>query len=244
MITVTDIWRYPLKGIGRETVDAVDLIAEHTMTGDRIWAVAQEGTDMSPVWRSCRNFARGAKAPHLQAISSRTMGDGAIVLTHPTGGEISVSLPQDGPRVIEWLCQFWPKNRPALTNVTQAHARGMTDSDYPSVSIMNHASLRALSQKSGYSVEAERFRGNIWIDGAAPWEEHDLIGKTITLGGTSIEIIESIQRCLATHANPKSGQRDIDMLEILNRDWGHQNFGVNGIVKSNGKVAIGDVLAT
>ena len=40
MATVAALYRHPIKAIGREEVDEVDLIAGQTMPGDRLWAVA------------------------------------------------------------------------------------------------------------------------------------------------------------------------------------------------------------
>ena len=242
MIAVTDIWRYPIKGIGRERIDATDVTPDNTLPQDRLWAVAHEAAQLEPGWNPCRNFARGASAPLLQAITARTEADDRIALAHPDRPDITLSLPTDAADLLAWLAPLWPDTRPPLTGLHAADTRALTDSPEPSISIMNQASLRAFNQKSGFNIGPERFRGNIWIDGAAPWEEHDWIDRTITIGTARLRVDHPINRCMATHANTITGQRDADVLGHLNKDWGHQFFGVNVVVETAGHIATGDEL--
>ena len=242
MIAVTDLWRYPIKAIGRERLESIQLVPGKTLPGDRLWAVAHEAARLEPGWNPCRNFARAASGPALQAITTQTGPDGAMTLTHPDLPPLTLTLPADSDALLAWLTPLWPADRPPLSQVVPSGTRGMTDSDNPTVSIMNLASLRALSQKSGLNLQPERFRGNVWIDGAAPWEEHDWTGKTITLGTATLHVDHPITRCMATHANPATGRRDADVLRALNSDWDHQFFGVNAVVETAGSVAIGDTL--
>jgi uncharacterized protein YcbX len=121
--------------------------------------------------------------------------------------------------------------------------RGFTDTDYPSISLCNSASNAALAEKAGQDLSPLRWRGNIWFDGAAAWEEFDWIGRELTLGAARLAVREPIRRCLATTANPETGQRDVDTLALLNGHWGHQNFGIYAEVIEGGQVALGDRLA-
>ena len=43
------------------------------------------------------------------------------------------------------------------------------------VSLINRASIRALEEAMGVSVDPIRFRANLYFDGAAAWSEHDWI---------------------------------------------------------------------
>ena len=75
-----------------------------------------------------------------------------------------------------------------------------------------------------------------------PWAERGWIGQRIKLGGAVFEVREEIVRCLATTANPKTGERDADTLGALNATFGHQNFGVYAVVTQSGDIALGDRL--
>ena len=77
------------------------------------------------------------------------------------------------------------------------------------------------------------------MDGLAPWEEFDWIGKTVRVGGTVLKVHERIERCLHTAANPKTGARDADTLGALRDGWDHQDFGVYAEVIEGGEIALG-----
>ncbi|MGR3342290.1 MAG: MOSC domain-containing protein, partial [Paracoccaceae bacterium] len=78
------------------------------------------------------------------------------------------------------------------------------------------------------------------IDGLAPWQEFEWIGKRLRIGSVVLMVRERIVRCLATAANPDTGYRDADTLGALKHGWGHTDFGVYAEVLSSGEVAIGD----
>lgn len=239
--TVEQLYRHPIKGIGAERLSAIDLTEGRPFPLDRAWAVLEEGADTSDGWRSCRNFLRGAKGPSLMAITARTDGK-TIHLSHPERPDHAVD-PTDSnaaPALFDWLVPIYPENRRPPVSIVTSPLEGMADAPFASISILNLASLRALSQKAGRDMDPRRFRGNIWLDGLAPWEEQDLIGKTLSIGGAEIEIVEPIGRCRATEANPETGRRDVPTLQVLEEGWGHTEFGINGMVRKSGTVAVGD----
>ena len=98
--------------------------------------------------------------------------------------------------------------------------RGMTDSDFPSVSILNRASLAALGERLGKPLAMERFRGNVWLDGLAPFAEFDLVGRDIRIGEATLRVRERITRCKATTVDPATGVSDADTLGALARRLG------------------------
>jgi uncharacterized protein YcbX len=126
------------------------------------------------------------------------------------------------------------------TALVPAPDMGMSDAPFASVSILNEASLRALSQKIGKPLDPRRFRGNLWLEGLAPWEEFDLVGKRLRVGEAELDIVEPIGRCRATEANPDTGRRDVSTLAALEDGWGHTQFGVYAMVRKGGRVSVGD----
>jgi uncharacterized protein len=111
----------------------------------------------------------------------------------------------------------------------------------PYVAIANHSSNRALGQRLGQELSIHRWRANLWLDGLAPWEEFDLLGREITIGPTRLRIEERITRCRATSANPQTGRTDADTLGALEDGYGHQDFGVYARVIAGGTVQTGDM---
>lgn len=239
---VATLWRHPIKGIGAEPLQSAPLTPDRPLPGDRAWAVQHAGAPADATgWRPCREFLRGASSPALMAITAQTAADGAITLRHPERPDLTVRPEADSQALIDWLLPLWPDNRPAPTRVVKAPETGMTDADFPSVAILNTASLRALGQRLGQDLDQRRFRGNIWLDGLAPWEEFDLVGREITVGTARLKIEEPITRCRATEANPDTGLRDAATLQMLQQGWGHQDFGVYARVVTGGDVALGAV---
>lgn len=239
---VAQIWRHPVKGHGAEPVARTVLTAGTTLPGDRVWAVAHDASDADgTAWAPCTNFSRGAKAPGLMAIGA-TYDDstGRLNLSHPDRPALSLHPEAEGDRLIDWARPLMPKGRAASARVIRVPGRGMTDTDYPSVSILSLSSLDALSRLAGAPLDPRRFRGNVWLDGAAPWAEFDWIGRRLRLGGAVVELRERITRCRATMANPVTGQIDLDTLALLQEQFGHRDFGVYGVVVQGGTLAAGD----
>lgn len=245
-VAVCDLWRYPIKSHGRESLSSVLLCAGKTMPWDRVWAVAHEAAkfdDTTPEWVSCANFSRGAKAPSLMAINA-SVDEGAnlVTLTHPDLPKLTFNpdLTTDAARFIAWVMPISPTNRALPARLVSVADRGMTDTEFPSVSINSLASLRDLQDKAGTGISRRRWRGNIWLDGSEPWEEFNWIGRRIRIGKAELVIRERIKRCLATTANPRTGKPDIDTLAILSQNWGHKDFGIYGEIIKTGAVSLGD----
>ena len=239
--TLANIWRHPIKGIGAEPLGATTLLPDRPLPLDRAWAVLEAGGDAGGGWRTCRNFLRGAKGPSLMAVAAR-VDQGVIHLSHPDRPDLAIDPASDAaaPALFAWLAPIYPPDRPAPVSLDRAPNQGLTDAPFASVSVLNHASLRALSQKLGQPLDARRFRGNLWLDGMAPWEEFDLPGQTLAIGTARLEVIEPITRCRATEANPATGRRDAPTLQTLQDGWGHTDFGVYARVIIGGDIAIGN----
>lgn len=242
------LWRHPIKGIGAEPLDRVELAPGGTMPWDRVWAVAHEAARLDPgsrEWAPCANFLRGAKSPEMMAIRARLdEAAGRVSLVHPRAGGIEVDPddPADRARLIDWLHPLVGPGRAAPAFVVRG-ARAMTDSALPAISILNRASLRALGQRMGMDLAPERFRGNLWLDGLGPWEEFEWIGREIAIGPVRFAVRERIGRCRATSVDPATGRIDGDTLAALEAGWGHTDFGVYAVVVAGGPLALGDPVA-
>jgi hypothetical protein len=239
---IDQIWRHPIKGIGAETLTQCDLSPDRPVPLDRAWAVLEQGGDATDGWRACRNFLRGAKGASLMAVTARVDGD-RLHLSHPDLPDLVFSPDHDDAAMLfDWLAPIYPDTRAAPARLVVSPPQGMSDVPFPSISILNLASLRALSQKLGQPLDPRRFRGNIWLDGPALWEEFDLVGKTLAIGTARLEVVEPITRCRATEANPATGKRDAATLNALETGWGHTDFGVYARVTTGGPIAIGDTV--
>ncbi|GLS88481.1 molybdenum cofactor biosynthesis protein [Cypionkella aquatica] len=239
---LAQICRHPIKGHGRETLASVRLLAGECLAWDRHWAVAHDAAKLVEGWNRCVNFARGAKAPALMAItSSLDEATATVTLHHPDRGEMTFRPddPADLPRFLEWVTPLNPPDRAQPVAIVKA-GRGMTDTPLPALSILSTASLADLSSKMGQPLSRDRWRGNLWLDGAEPWAELDWIGKHLAIGGAVLKIEERIERCSATTVDPETGKVNAPTLNALNTHFGHQDFGLYGVVVESGPIAVGD----
>ncbi len=239
---IAHICRHPIKGHGREDLAAVMLTAGDGLPWDRHWAVAHEQARLVDGWNPCANFARGAKAPALMAVTSQLdEATGTVTLNHPGCGEIRFRPddPTDLPRFLDWARPLNPPERAQPARIVTA-GRAMTDSEFPSISIFSLASNRDLGDRIGAELSPHRWRGNIWLDGVPAFAEFGWIGKRLQIGDAVLVVRERITRCRATMANPDTGTIDADTLGVLEQVYGHQDFGVYAQVVSGSTIRLND----
>ncbi len=239
---LAQICRHPIKGHGRENLASVRLLAGQCLPWDRHWAVAHDAAKLVEGWNRCANFARGAKAPALMAITS-TFDEalGVVTLRHPERGTIAFRPDDtaDLPRFLDWVRPLNPADRAQPAAIVTA-GRGMTDDPAETLSILSTASLADLSAKMGTPLSVNRWRGNLWLEGAAPWAEFDWVGKRLAIGGATLEVTARITRCSATTVDPETGRVSAPTLAALQENYGHQDFGVYAMVVESGPIAVGD----
>ncbi len=239
MATVTSLWRHPIKSHGRENVAATTLIAGQTMPGDRVWAVAHEASKADgSEWVPCANFNRVSKVPQLMAMTAKLDDAGVVNLTHPKLGEISFDPDGDIAEFLEWVHPIMPQDRAQSKRIVKVPNRGMTDSDFPSVTLCSIASHRAVERALGMDISVHRWRGNIWLDGLAAWEEFEWMGKDVRVGDAILRPLERTDRCPATNTNPETGVRDADVVSALD-SFGHRDFSVRAQVIQGGLIELG-----
>ncbi|MEM1130488.1 MAG: MOSC domain-containing protein [Pseudomonadota bacterium] len=239
------IWRHPIKALSREGLDRVTLSPGSILPYDRHWAVTHELSRPGDGWVAKRNFLRGVTGPQLMAVTAvLDEASERVTLRHPDKDAITFAPedPADTPGFLNWITPLWPEEQPRPTGIA-ALATGFTDVPEPWVAINNLATHRAVAgQLEAPDLSAHRWRGNLWLDGFAPWDEFDWTGRQIRIGDAVLEVRQRITRCKATMANPETGHRDHDTLAAL-RHWGHQDFGIYAEVVQGGTVALGDAAA-
>lgn len=245
--TLAHIFRHPVKSAGWQEISGCDLTENEALPFDRHWAIATEGAPFpgNPEgWEPKMRFLRGAAGGSLQAI--RAEFDEATLdlsLHHPDRPDFVGRLPDDGPALTRWLEPLWPGSRPAPSHlVNRTDGGALTDSRDPFVSLLSLTSLRILSARMEIDLTMQRFRGNLWLDGLAPWEEFDLVGHRIKIGLAELEVVERIERCVATTFDTGTGRPLGNPLEALERGWDHRDFGVFARVTRSGPIKLGDQL--
>lgn len=237
------IRRHPIKGHGREPLARVRLTEGEALPWDRHWAVAHEAARLPKpmAWAPCANFSRAAKAPQLMAIASQLdEATGRITLTHPERPDITFDPATEAQAFLDWVRPISPPERALPAALVVAPGRAMTDSDFPSIAILNLASNAALGDGLGMTLSPERWRANLWIEGWEPWVEEAMVGRSLRIGAVVLTVKEQIWRCRATEANPATGRIDAPTLAGLRESRGDETMGLYAVVAEGGEIAVGD----
>ena len=131
----------------------------------------------------------------------------------------------DRAKLENFFWQLVPTLRapPALVRSAGGHFMDKPDNV---ISLINLATVRSLEAQWGVEIDPLRFRANIYIDGAEPWEEFNWVGGEIRIGDTVFAVDRKNGRCGATNVNPATGRRDLDIPGSLRAAFGHKNLGV------------------
>jgi MOSC domain-containing protein len=116
------------------------------------------------------------------------------------------------------------------------------------VSILSTGSLEAMREAAGISepIDPRRFRMLFGVEGIAPHEEDEWVGRRVRIGEAEVEVLGNTGRCLVTSRHPDSGARNLPTLDVLAEYRGEIDaterlaFGVYGSVTQPGVVRLGD----
>ena len=105
-------------------------------------------------------------------------------------------------------------------------------------------SLAAIAGAVGEPPELteQRFRSNIAVDDLDAWEEQHWIGRNLRIGNTEFKVINPVTRCLATHAHPITGKRDLPVMKALLQliPTEKPTFAIMMLTDRGGTVRVGD----
>lgn len=238
----------PVRGLGLEHPDAVDLTEVGVVEDRRFYLIDDQG-------RHVDQLVSGA----LVQVAAHTDPDGIrLRLTFPDGtviddavelGESEVTTIVNRTAVGHVVLGPWGE---ALTPFAGRKVR-IVRCDRPggtrvenAVSLIGEGSLRELATRVGQpSVDGRRFRMLFELEGAEPHEEDSWLGGQIAVGKAVLSITKPDARCAITTQDPDTGARDIDTLRTIIgyrglREGRKVDFGVLGEVATKGRVHMGD----
>lgn len=248
---VAGLFRYPVKGLGPQSLERVALATGRALPDDRRWALARVAgvADPGPVaWTPRGAFAQRHNTPALAAITTDyDTPTTALRLTAPDGTSRTGRL--DTPAGRRMLTTFLADRlglmAPSLRLVDARGAQGepiaFTDMPEPLVSLIGLASVRDLERAVGTAVDPARLRANLWVDDLPAWHEFDWEGRTLRIGSAILRVVAPITRCAAIDAGA-TGTRDLPLLATLRQRFRHEECGVYAEVMHGGDVQIGDAI--
>jgi uncharacterized protein YcbX len=247
-VRVEHIYRYPVKGLSAEALPEVHLDAGEPLPGDRRFALAQGDApfnEAAPTWLQKQHFAMLMQNERLAALHAAWDDRREVLVVRPPdGAALTASTATEGGKaeIAAWLAAFLGPEARGRPRFVTAPGHSFSDHRNKVVSLINLASLAALEQAMGRSLDPLRFRANVYFSGLAPWAEFDWVGRSIELGRATLTITKRIPRCPATEVNPVTAKRDCDPVAALRAGFGHPDLGVYGRVENSGRVAVGDAI--
>jgi hypothetical protein len=244
--SVASLWRHPVKGFTPERLASATLAAGGYFPCDRIYAVENgpSGFDpAAPAWLPKGKFTVLAKIAEVARV--RTAYDEASgVLSARADGQPAFSGTLAGAQgraaFAEWLTGLLGDEARGPLGVVRSPEHRFTDHPDGHVSIVNLASVRDLAAKLGVPVNPLRFRANLYVEGWPAWVENEATGFEVRLGAVRTLVFQPIVRCAATHVDPITGERDIDIVGGLHHHFGHLCCGIYVSVVEGGTVHEGD----
>lgn len=230
---VTEIWRFPVKSIGGETLLSAD-VGDLGIEGDRGWSLfdVETGTTLT-----------ARRTPALLFASARVV-EGDVVITLPDGSEVGEG---DDAALSSWLGHDVELRSAGAHNLDvggtyevpldvendanwvswQGPGGAFHDSGKSRVSLVSESSLRDWDRR--------RFRTNVIVDGS---REDDFVGGHISIGDVRLDVRKQIDRCVMVTRPQPDLERDLDVLKTINAERA-TFLAIGCLVATPGTIAIG-----
>jgi uncharacterized protein YcbX len=219
MGSVAEVWRYPVKSMAGERLDACE-VAETGLVGDRRWALIDGTAHRAGKPLTIR------EEDQLMRYRAR-LADGRAEVVTPRG---EVAL-MDGSLVSRLASET---SRP----LTLRELEGANFDDSP-ILVVNVATVAAFGVEAGMEVDHRRFRANLYVSGLAPEEELSWIGGRVAVGQAELEVVSRCERCVVITKDPDTVATTPELLRVLTQTR-ETCLGVYCRVTRPGRVATGD----
>ncbi len=263
MARVAALFRYPVKGFTPEACESLTVRDEGRIAGDRVLGIRFANSRVADdAWSKKHEFVALVNTPglarlHLQfdhkALRLRMSLEGAVL--------VDAALDDNGRKQIAASVENYvldldenPLSRHPRRLPLRVVGDGVTpryqDNEAGQVTVHSRASLAAVAAAVGDpNLGERRFRSNIAVEGLEAWEEQSWVGRKVRIGQVNFDVIRPKVRCLATHANPDPGERDLPILTTLTSAFAQQqptfavamvNSGAGGRIRVGDKVSVVD----
>ena len=260
-IIVSAVYFYPIKSCRGISLEVAE-IGQRGICGDRAFMVVDQ----------TGHFITQRQQPRMALIQPTIREDGTITVTAPNMPEISVVADDtekrydvkiwhdtcvgvdQGDAIAAWFstflgmaCRVVHMPEDCVRQVNPRYATKEQDqvafSDgYPFL-LVNEASLADLNTHMQEPVPANRFRPNIVVEGALPYDED--MWRKICIGQVMFHIVKACERCSITttdQATAVVGKEPLKTLATYRRAQKGVIFGQNLIHEHEGIIHLGDTV--
>jgi uncharacterized protein YcbX len=244
---VTALWRWPVKGLGGQSLDEVHVKEGSLFPFDRAFALENGPSDFdaaAPRHVPKRQFVCMVHQPTTGRMTAAyDESTGMLAITADDGSTLSID--PDHPSTLEELAEQLVERGPLgplrlrkAQDMTLGH--GFTDVPGRWISLQNQASIDRLARSVASTLDPRRLRANVLLEGWNAFAEEELVGKTVRLGTAEIIVEEPINRCRAIDVNPDTAAHDQDLVRALQGMRGKPSLGIYARVTKAGRMAPGD----
>ena len=191
-LSVGSLYRYPVKSMLGETVDALD-VDDRGARGDRQWALVDDVTGRVA-------SAKQARLWRTLLTCSARLDDGRVLISLPDGSTVTAG--EDG--VDDVLSEFLARRVRMADSREEGASLERADPDQvldrgvdAEVDAPLHVITTATLNHIG--IEAQRYRPNVVIDtppGYPPYAENEWTGRTLVLGSARLTALGPTPRCV------------------------------------------------
>ncbi|MDP1672045.1 MAG: MOSC domain-containing protein [Burkholderiales bacterium] len=257
MPRVVALYRYPVKGFTPEPCTALTVLPEGRVAGDRVLAFRFANAPVADdQW--CRKYEGIvlANTPGLARLSTQ-FDHHQLRLKISLDAQVLADegLDEAGrKRMVEALTAYvldlreHPlRNHPdrlPLKLIGDGVTPRYQDNQAGQVTLHSRETIAsAATALREPKLSEHRFRSNIAIEGVEAWAEQSWLGRSIRIGGVEFDVVKPKTRCLATHANPLTGERDLTVMQGLMRSFAQKEstLGVGMLTRgAGGEIHVGD----
>jgi len=239
---LTQLWRYPIKGLPGETLKTARLSAGAHFPGDRRYAI---GTGHDKVadnqWLKKAYFLQLMTYEEMAAVACQFEGE-QVHLAHARLGTLSASMAEESGRasIAAFFDRLLEGRLRGQARMVKIESGAFTDTKAPLVSLGGSASFTGFSELTGTLPDPRRFRLNMIFQTATPFEETALVGKTLAIGEARLRVVDPVGRCAAIDVDPDTALRGPHYLPEMEKALGHSDLGIFAEIIGSGMVGIGD----
>lgn len=245
---VAALYRHPVKGLSPERIQAVRLEKDGFFPFDRVYALENGPSGFDPAHPqplSKIRFLTLMQQAELASLDARfdpktsrlTLArQGAILL------DADLADPAGQAEITAFFeAMFAGSRRGSIRLLTAPAGHRFMDSPSGFVSILGLASVAAISNACGTSpLDPRRFRANLHLEGLAPFEEFEFLGKKLRIGTTQLEVTARIDRCAAIDVAPGGTRRSEPLVPAMERALRHHDCGIYARIVMAGEIREGD----
>ena len=219
---IAEIRRYPVKSMGGESLESVD-VDSRGLVGDRWFAVVDAEGKLGS-GKNSRRFRR------FDAIFeyAATMAADEVQVAGPSGSWVVGDTELD--RVL---------SKHIGAEIRLLPEAGTPHQDAGQVSLVGTSSLDWCREHLGVDGDRRRIRPNLVVETTEPFEEEGWGGATMRVGGVELTVDRRIERCRMVDIAQEGLAEQPGWLKALGRER-EVCLGVYADVASAGSLALGD----